>query len=86
MKIVQINTECERGSTGKIVRSISEALSEKNIENYIFYSGNHTSTFERGIRVNSKNEIRIHQFLSRLFGDQGCHSYFTTKKLIRSLG
>ena len=38
MKIVQINTTCGVGSTGKICTAVSRLLTENNIENYIFYS------------------------------------------------
>lgn len=84
-KVVQINSECGRGSTGKIAMSISKMLSKEGIENYIFYSGNHKSDYHLGIQINSKLDLRIHQFLARLFGDQGWHSYFATKRLIRKL-
>ena len=82
MKIVQVNSECGRGSTGKIAVAISKLLTVQKVENYIFYSGNHTSDYPLGIRINNKLELRIHQALSRLFGDQGWHSYFTTKRLV----
>lgn len=83
--VVQINSECGRGSTGKIAVSISKLLSQEGFENYIFYSGNHKSNYPLGIQINSKLNLRIHQFLARLCGDQGWHSYFATKKLIRKL-
>lgn len=84
-KVVQINSECGRGSTGKIAVSISRLLSEKGIENYIFYSGNHKSTYPYGKMISGKSSIRIHQILSRLWGDQGFHSSFATKRLIKEI-
>ena len=85
MKVVQINSSCEYGSTGRITVEISKKLDEKQIENYIFYSGNRRSDFKNGIQINKKTSIRVHQVLSRVFGDQGWHSYFTTKKLVLKL-
>jgi glycosyltransferase involved in cell wall biosynthesis len=85
MVIVQINSECGRGSTGKIVCSISKVLTENQIDNYIFYSGNHKSSFPNSIQINGKLSIRIHQVLSRIFGDQGFHSYFSTKRMIKKI-
>lgn len=85
MKIIQINSECGRGSTGKIVVAISKLLNKRDIENYIFYSGNHKSDYPNGIMIASKLSIRIHQILSRIFGDQGFHSYFATKHLIKRI-
>lgn len=84
-KVIQINSECGRGSTGKIAVAISKLLNEKNIENYIFYSGNHKSDYPNGRMIASKADIRAHQLLSRIFGDQGFHSYFATKKLVKDI-
>ena len=85
MKVIQINSECGRGSTGKIVVSISKILSDNGIENLIFYSGNHKSENKLGRQISGKLSIRIHQLLSRLFGDQGFHSFFSTKRLIQDI-
>ena len=85
MKVAQINSSCGFGSTGKIAVEISKKLDEKSVENRIFYSGNKVSCEKNGVLINRKTDIRIHQILSRLFGDQGWHSYFTTKKLVRRL-
>ncbi len=85
MTIVQINSECGHGSTGKIAVSISKLLTQKGIENYIFYSGNHKSDYPLGIQINSKLDLRVHQLLSRVCGDQGWHSHLATKKMIHKL-
>jgi glycosyltransferase involved in cell wall biosynthesis len=85
MIVVQINSECGRGSTGRIACAISDHLSNHGIENYILYSGNHKSDYSKGIQINSKLSIRIHQILSRVFGDQGFHSLYTTFRLVRTL-
>ena len=37
MRIVQINSVCDYGSTGHIVGEISDELTNRNIENYIVY-------------------------------------------------
>ncbi len=84
-KIIQINSECGFGSTGKISVAISQELNNNNIENYIFYSGKHKSNYIQGIMIAEKIFIRIHQFLSRIFGDQGFHSYFETKRLVKKI-
>lgn len=86
MKVVQINSECGRGSTGKIAVAISEQLSSKGIENYIFYSGNHKSDYENSWMIAKKYSIRLHQILSRIFGDQGFHSSLATRRLVKKLG
>ena len=85
MKVIQINSECGRGSTGKIAVAVSRSLNEHKIENYIFYSANHKSDYPQGIMIGSKPMLRVHQLLSRLFGDQGFHSYFATRRLVREI-
>ena len=84
-KVIQINSECGRGSTGKITVSISKLLDSNGIENYVFYSGNHKSNYANGRRIAGKLSIRIHQVLSRIFGDQGFHSSWSTMRLIRRI-
>ena len=64
MKLVQINTTCGVGSTGKICVSLSKLLSEKQIENYIIFSSQTdgyslgiscaTSLYTKGQAVKSK--------------------------------
>lgn len=85
MKVVQINSSCGSGSTGKISVAISNILDSYGVENYIFYSGFKKSTFKNGVLINGKYSVRMHQLLSRLFGNQGWHSYFTTKRLVKQL-
>ncbi len=84
-KVIQINSECGFGSTGKISVAISRELNKNNVENYIFYSGNHKSDYDGAIMIAPKYSIRIHQVLSRVFGDQGFHSYFATVRLVKKI-
>lgn len=85
MKVAQINSECGRGSTGKIVVAISKVLTQNGVDNRIFFSGNHKSKIKYAKQINSKLELRLHQALSYLFGDQGFHSFFTTVRLVKQL-
>ena len=85
MKVVQINTECGRGSTGRIAVAISKLLTQRGAENYILYSANHRSDYPLGRMMGSKAGLRLHQMQARLFGDQGFHSRFSTQQMIREL-
>ncbi len=85
MKVIQINSECGRGSTGRIASAISRNLDEKGYENYIIYSANHRSDDPHGIMIGTKLMLRVHQLLAWVFGDAGFHSYFATQKLIRKI-
>lgn len=84
MKIVQINTVCGSGSTGKICVAISELLTAQNVENYIYYaSGN--STYPLGRRYMSPWEVKWQALKSRVFGNFGFNSKKATKRLIKEL-
>ncbi len=85
MKIVQINSSCGSGSTGKIALAIQKKLNTEGIENYIFYSGYKICNEPNCIVINTKKDIRVHQVLSRIFGNQGWHSTRATKRMIKVL-
>lgn len=85
MKAVQINSSCGSGSTGKICAALSDIMDDDGIENYIFYSGFKKSSHKNGRLINSLTDIRVHQLLSRLFGNQGWYSKRTTRKLVAAL-
>lgn len=84
MKIVQINTSCGRGSTGKICLDISRILSCNNIENYILYSSK-SNGYELGIQCSNDKYIKIQALKSRIFGNYGFNSKKATKKIIAEL-
>ena len=84
MKMVQINTSCGVGSTGKICVSISELLNEKKIENYILFS-TLTNGYTQGISCTDRNYIRFQALKSRILGNYGFNSNFATKRMIAHL-
>lgn len=84
MKIVQINTTCGIGSTGKICVGISEILENKNVENYIFYS-NKTNGYNLGIGFSNQTYIKLQALKSKIFGNYGFNSKGATKKIIDEL-
>lgn len=84
MKIVQINTTCGNGSTGKICSSISNILDKKKIDNYILFSLG-KSNYEKAIKCSTEKYIRVQAIKSRILGNYGFNSYFSTKKIISNL-
>ena len=84
LKVVQINSTCGAGSTGKICVAVSNLLSKYNIENYIFYTSE-DSNYPLGIRYMSFPEIKFQALKSRIFGNYGFQSKIATKKLIKKL-
>ena len=84
MKIVQINTTCGAGSTGKICVAVSKLLTAVNIENFILYtSGN--SDYSLGKKYMTLQEVKIQALKSRIFGNYGFQSKTATKRLIAEL-
>lgn len=84
MKIVQINSTCGSGSTGKICIAVSKLLSANDIENYILYSIGQ-SDYPLGIQYMSSWETKVQALLSRIFGNYGFQSRSATKRLIGEL-
>lgn len=84
MKIIQINATCDTGSTGKICKSVSELLSQKGIENYIFYTQG-KSTYSCGIKYENDVELLIYKVISKLTGLYGFGAHYATKKLLKKI-
>ena len=83
-KIVQINTSCGVGSTGKIAVSISRLLTDKGIENYILYSCA-TNGYDKGIGCGSRTGQKLQALKSRILGNYGFNSKGETRRIIREL-
>lgn len=83
MKVLLIDVNCKKGSTGNIVY---------NLYNYINSMGDEASVcYGRGPIINEKNiykfgfdlETYLHAFFTRLTGYTGCFSFFSTRRLIK---
>ncbi|MBE7083318.1 MAG: glycosyltransferase [Clostridiales bacterium] len=84
MKVLQINSACGKGSTGKICVAVSELLNEKGIENYILYSSGN-SDYSQGIKYQGAFYTKIQALKSRVFGNYGFNSARSTRRLIREI-
>ena len=84
MKIVQINSVCGVGSTGRIAIDVRNVLNKHNIENYIFY-GYGKSGLEKCERYSNILEVKFHIAVTRFFGYHGFASIIATKRLISRL-
>lgn len=83
MKVVQINTVCGSGSTGKICVGISRVLDDHGIENYILYTSGQSND-SHGIK-HAEPLHKIQALRSRVLGNYGFNSTKTTKILIAHL-
>lgn len=84
MKIVQVNTTCGSGSTGKICVGISQMLTEDQIENYILYCSG-MSDYPLGIKCANEKYIKTQALKSHLLGNYGFNSNHSTFKMIIQL-
>lgn len=84
MKIVQINSVCGKGSTGKICVAVSELLTKKGIENYILYASGSTN-YPLGRKYMSDFDVKFQALKSRIFGNYGFNSQLATKRLLKEL-
>lgn len=84
MKVVQINSSCTKGSTGKVCIEISKVLTQNGIENYILHAQS-DSDYPLGISYCNEKYIKIQSIKSRILGNYGFNSGLSTKRLINNL-
>ncbi len=84
MKIAQICTNAMSGSVGKIARTLSLSLQNKNQESVLCFSRGKDYT-DHSYRFGNSYEIYLHALLTRLFDCDGLHSTRATKDLINYL-
>lgn len=84
MKVVQINATCGVGSTGKICTAVSDLLTQKGVQNHIFYASG-ASEHPAGIQYMKPWEVKLQALRSRVLGNYGFNSKRATKRLISQL-
>ncbi len=85
MKILQINSVCGRGSTGRIVLDIHKALIENGHESYIAYGRPPAIGCPDAIKIGTKIDIYTHVLKTRIFDLHGFGSKNATKKFIKKV-
>lgn len=85
MKILQINSVCGIGSTGRIATDLHSVLKEKEYESYIAYGRGKAINCDKTIRIGSKTDNYVHVLQTRLFDRHGLGSYKATKKFINQI-
>ena len=84
MKVVQINSVCSSGSTGKICEAVSRLLTNNGIENYILCAeGN--SKYPLAIRNISRMDQKWQALKSKAIGNYGFQSRRATRQMIGEL-
>lgn len=85
MKILEINSVCGIGSTGRICTDIAKVLSENNHECYIAYGREKAPDEYEHIakRIGNNRDVNFHVIKSRIFDNSGFGSKRATKKFIK---
>lgn len=84
MTVVQINSVCGKGSTGRIVVGISRDLSKAGIDNSILFTSGE-SLHPLAVKYGNQVYIKFQALLSRITGSYGFLANYQTEKLISEL-
>lgn len=85
MKVLQINSVCGIGSTGRIVVQIHKLLKEKGYESYVAYGRDNARDCDSAIRIGNKINNYIHVAVTRLFDRHGFGSKKATLDFIKKI-
>lgn len=86
MKVLQINSVCGLGSTGRIATDIDTVLKENNMESYIAYGRNTSVKNDHVLKIGSKFEYYLHGAFTRIFDNHGLFgSEWATKNFIKKI-
>lgn len=85
MKVLQVNATYDLGSTGTIVKDISECCEKNGIDCYVAYAFSKEGNVDKGYKIGNWFSNKFHALLSRISGKQGYFSYLPTLFFIRYL-
>lgn len=85
MRVLQINSVCGIGSTGRIATDIHKMLIEQGHESYIAYGRGEAKNCNNSIRIGNNLDVLFHVLLTRFFDMHGFGSKRATKKFIKKV-
>lgn len=85
IKVFQINTTYNWGSTGRIADDIGQIIINEGGESYLAYGRYHNAGSSKAIRIGNKLDIYSHFLQSRLFDRHGLASNNATLRLIKQI-
>lgn len=83
MKILQINTVCGTGSTGRIVTDIHTALKNNDISSTVMYGRGNANLCNDAIKISNKIDFYYHALKTRAFDAHGFSSSILTRRALR---
>lgn len=85
MKLLQISSELNIGSIGKISEHISDLILKEGWESYIAYGREAKESKSNSFRIGSEKDLMLHGLSTRLFDNHGFASATATENLIKRL-
>src|SRR5690606_32352555 len=85
MRILQINTSVNSGSTGRIAEEIGQLLIGKGYKSYIAYGRTNNSSKSEVIKIGGKKDLFFHLVKTRLTDRHGFGSKRATEDLITKI-
>lgn len=85
MKVLQINSVCGIGSTGRIATDIHSMLVEEGNESYIAYGRGEARNCDNVIKIGNKFDVYAHVIKTRIFDMHGFGSKRATRKFIEKV-
>lgn len=85
MKVFQINTTLNWGSTGRIAEEIGGLLISQGNDSYIAYGRYNNPSKSKDICIGAKWDFYFHALQTRLFDNHGLNSTYATKKLLKQI-
>lgn len=85
IKIVQINSTCNWGSTGRIAEDINKLVKEQGWQAYIAYGRYELDSTSEKIKIGTKKDCLTHLLMSRITDRSGFYSERATKEFIAKL-
>lgn len=82
MRVLQVNSVCGRGSTGRITVALQDALHARGDEGRIAYGRGHHDRSVDAVRIATPLSVAVHAGLSRLTDRQGFYSSGATRRLV----
>ncbi|MFJ7735131.1 glycosyltransferase [Lysinibacillus sp. NPDC097287] len=85
MKVLQINSVCGVGSTGRIATDIHHILIDQGHDSYIAYGRGYPMNCNSAIRIGSNYDNYAHVALTRIYDKHGFGSRKATKEFIKKV-
>jgi glycosyltransferase involved in cell wall biosynthesis len=85
MKVLQINSTANFGSTGRIAEDLGKSIITEGGESIIAFGRKNNESKSKLIKIGSKADQFIHLLYTRIFDSHGFHSTNATYKLIEEI-